>query len=204
MSIHEFSSIRHAASGLAGSGQWFGQGGTPAVTPIRVPAPPPLACDLIRPRQVASVAAQLRGMPVVAVAGDPEVFDTVVLDEAELGRLRFTVGDFTDADRILARVNNACLVLVDIDTFPAPAEAMMALMEFRQRAPENLVVIGSRAFGADDPTTERLPIADASVRLPATRGSLVGALAAAAINNRIFRARLESGRKSRQAINADA
>ncbi|MBV0913634.1 hypothetical protein [Anianabacter salinae] len=79
------------------------------------------------------------------------------------------------------------VVAVDVDGLGIGASLIDDLAAMRRMAPELLVVLGSTDFARHDFSAERMPIADASVRLPASRTVLGLALCAARTNRAIRR-----------------
>lgn len=99
------------------------------------------------------------------------------------------VGAFTDAesamDDALQRGTN-CLVLVDVDSVGLENVAGK-LLEFRELAPEHVVLLVSRDFPEDSFSRRRRFLTDGCLKLPLASDRLVWGIAAAYHNNR-FRA----------------
>lgn len=73
--------------------------------------------------------------------------------------------------------------VVDVDVLARTGASLETLIDLRNRFPDLIVVTASRNLNRHDFTGDRIAIADASVRLPASRISLGLALSAAATNN---------------------
>lgn len=82
-----------------------------------------------------------------------------------------------------------CCVIV-IDDFGSVSAIFDLVYSFRQRCPQVPVIIASATFSRDDLSAERLPLCDASVRMPCTDGRFATALALAVRNNASWQKRV--------------
>ncbi|PWK61317.1 hypothetical protein C7455_1022 [Roseicyclus mahoneyensis] len=108
---------------------------------------------------------------------------------------RFTLGvemcsSLSDAKARAAHFAEPLIVLVGIDYFQDLDVAVDALGRFRATTSNLPVVIASTSFARPDLSCERAMIADASIRLPASRPQIALALGAAVTNHRVVRKRL--------------
>ncbi|NNY51143.1 MULTISPECIES: hypothetical protein [unclassified Roseobacter] len=70
-------------------------------------------------------------------------------------------------------------------------EVVDCLITFREQVCRVPNILLSSSFGRDDFGVDRLPIADASLRLPVARGRIAAAIAEARTNNALWQRRLE-------------
>lgn len=103
------------------------------------------------------------------------------LDQHTLGVYAF--GTLEEADAAARVSPDATLTLVSLDMCFNLNVAFDMLSAHRRRAPERVTVITSQMFAQHDMTCERASIADASLRLPASRAELALCLGAAVTNN---------------------
>jgi hypothetical protein len=103
------------------------------------------------------------------------------LDRHTLGVYAF--GTLDEADAAAQVSPDATLTLVSLDMCFNLNVAFDMLSAYRRRAPERVTVIASQMFSQHDMTCERASIADASLRLPASRAELALCLGAAVTNN---------------------
>jgi hypothetical protein len=103
------------------------------------------------------------------------------LDRNTLGVYAF--GTLEEADAAAQVSPDATLTLVSLDMCFNLNVAFDMLSAFRRRTPERVTVIASQMFSQHDMTCERASIADASLRLPASRAELALCLGAAVTNN---------------------
>lgn len=82
------------------------------------------------------------------------------------------------------------LLLVDLDTLGGITELVDPLMRLRIRRPDLSVILLSEEVGAHDFGTDRLAIADVTLRLPCAFASFEFALAEAPINTALWQERL--------------
>jgi hypothetical protein len=93
------------------------------------------------------------------------------------------VGDHAQAEVLLAgQPRTDRLLVVDLAVFVNIASDIDRLIGFRRRQPDVPVVIASTQFGYHDLSCERAAIADASLKLPASRKSTCLALNSALDN----------------------
>lgn len=120
----------------------------------------------------------------VHIAGDHS--RTLITGMAVLDNIPQAIYVDCNARRALGNVrpedDEKVVVVVDIDTFPSIGEAVDTLIAFRLAHPQVIVLIGSSEFSRDDLSHERFVIADASIRLPATRAAIASGLCAAVAN----------------------
>lgn len=99
----------------------------------------------------------------------------------------------------LSRLQDACampesaaqqqlILILDLDAFGDLEEAIDWLLDLRSHRPEVVVLAASADFRSDDFSRERLAIADASLKLPASRSRLMSGLISALNNHRHCRA----------------
>jgi hypothetical protein len=97
------------------------------------------------------------------------------------------------------------VVVVDLDAEDI-GKALDALCDLRVACPQQVVVIASREFRSSDTSGERLPVADASMRIPIEYSSFEKVLVAAEENNRHWRERTgqsmtrQAGRQSAEIV----
>lgn len=84
------------------------------------------------------------------------------------------------------------LVIVDLDRCGGIARIASDLMVFRKVRPDIPVILVSADSVVDDFSTERLAIADVTLRAPVSMSRLDLALAEAQVNNQVWQARLAS------------
>lgn len=80
------------------------------------------------------------------------------------------------------------ILILDLDAFGDLEEAIDWLLDLRSHRPEVVVLAASADFRSDDFSRERLAIADASLKLPASRSRLMSGLISALNNHRHCRA----------------
>lgn len=88
--------------------------------------------------------------------------------------MEMSVAPMLDATAMDARVRagGRHLLVVNIDTFHSLDDAVPALVGLRRRHPKLAVVVASSRFHRHDFGSDRLALADASVRLPASRATI--------------------------------
>lgn len=82
------------------------------------------------------------------------------------------------------------VMLIDFDSFGATDQTIDELRRLRNEHPDVWVILVSWAFGRDDFSTDRLPIADVCLRGPVSFARLELALVEAEVNNAIWQGRL--------------
>jgi len=109
------------------------------------------------------------------------------LDRNTLGVYAFsTLDEAEDAARASSQDS---LTMVSLDMCFNLNVAFDMLSAHRRRAPDRVMVIASQMFSHHDMTCERASIADASLRLPASRPELALCLGAAVTNNGYIQSR---------------
>lgn len=78
-------------------------------------------------------------------------------------------------------------VIVIADSFSGLPSIYRDLRNFRQKHPDVAILVLSSRLMNDDYTTDRGSILDVVLRLPITRGQMIGAMIQADINNRHWR-----------------
>ncbi len=129
--------------------------------------------------------------PSVAICADPE--SSLGFHEGWLTATSFSC---RAAKQILCSMlklrrapAGASILLVDLDQFDDLDDTVQAMIDLRRAVPDLVVIVASHAFGGTDLSLTRAPIADASVKLPVSRGTLGRAIAAAQANHRVVRLR---------------
>ena len=94
---------------------------------------------------------------------------------------------FVSVERLAVASGDAAMFFIDLDVFDDLAEAVTVLMNFRRLTPVIPTVIVSHSFKRCDFSTERMYLADVSLRLPSTSAALDLALELAPKNFSYFR-----------------
>lgn len=92
-------------------------------------------------------------------------------------------GTLSDAACAASNCPDETILLVGIDMFLDLNDALDVMIGFRERNPDQVVVIASSFFATHDFSCERAAIADASLRMPVRRPELALALGAAICNH---------------------
>jgi len=108
------------------------------------------------------IRQKLRSIGVAAAASAPSVKQ---LDDAADMRLGFTH------------------ILVNLDKFQDVEDGVDALIAFRSKSPDLIVVTFSEEVTGDDFGTERSPVCDATLRLPISKERLAAGLRTAFLNH---------------------
>ena len=113
-----------------------------------------------------------------------------LLDHAAFLNSRIPVSifsSFVSVERLAVASGEAAMFFIDLDVFDDLAEAVTVLMNFRRLTPVIPTVIVSHSFKRCDFSTERMYLADVSLRLPSTSAALDLALELAPKNFSYFR-----------------
>lgn len=110
---------------------------------------------------------------------------------AEAGEPVTGFASLNTLDRVLCSTRATVdSVLIDVEGCGGIAGVIDRLLQFRLKHPTVPVILASREVQLDDLSAGRLPIADATVRLPLSRARAVEAKSAALENNLIWQKRL--------------
>lgn len=99
----------------------------------------------------------------------------------------------------LANRSEVNAVVLKIEDYGTISRLFNVLRLFRLRCPSLPLIFASSEFRGDDFGTERLPLCDASIRLPTTRASLQEAFLASQDNNAIWVARCDESQVEKSA-----
>lgn len=87
------------------------------------------------------------------------------------------------------KLHEGSLLFIDLDAMGGIAFAADRILELRRRRTDLVVVLMSRDFSGHDFSAERLPFADASLKLPCSFAAIEEAAAEARQNNALWRKR---------------
>lgn len=137
--------------------------------------------------------AEVRARPFrrTAVVSSRELPDGARLPLADVGGAATSYASLRAVDTVLSSTRQVIdSVLIDVDGCGGIAGLIDSLLQFRLKHPTVPLILASRDVQLDDLSVGRLPIADATVRLPLSRARAIEAKRAASENNDVWQHRI--------------
>lgn len=148
---------------------------------------------------VPSKLLAVRSSPITVMVAAEHSLDSALSAHLSSFGSRFLLSSFRELNSHAVETLSAELVIIDVDWCGGPQAVVPRLLRFRRSYPEIGVLLLSRKFEEDDTSLERLPICDASLRLPSTPGSVSEVFDAIVWNNAVWRIRFDRFFYSRRA-----
>lgn len=127
---------------------------------------------------------------VYVVASDSPFMQAVVNWLAWQGGETVTCQSISPRDRLWYAPEGS-YALIDVDALGGIVEACDDILRLRKRRPDIMVILLSHDFMRHDFGKERLPLADACLRLPCSFANLELAMVEAELNNQAWQLRVE-------------